>query len=166
MRLDTETSSVATAADGTTVDSAGSREIDDTYESGGVPVAATTAGEDDSRIVMDGLGVSMAPDQDEGDNSASAGAHSEVTVDGLSEVADAGEILLSQQVTSSTEVQVPPLHLTALQPAFPPTIRLVIPTVSSHSSDDSELEGTQRGATTVNTEYFDQGARAQQHGRD
>ncbi len=64
LRLDTETSSVATTADGTTVDSDGSQEIGDAYESGGVPVAATTAGEDDSRIVMDGLGVSMAPGQD------------------------------------------------------------------------------------------------------
>jgi len=39
LRLDTETSSVATAADGTTVDSAGSREVDDTHESVSVPVA-------------------------------------------------------------------------------------------------------------------------------
>ncbi len=79
------------------------------YESGGVPVATTTAGEDDSRIVMDGLGVSMAPGQDEGHTSVAAGAHSEVTVDGICEVADAGEILLPQQVTSSAPVQVPPL---------------------------------------------------------
>ncbi len=78
LHLDTETSSVATTADGTTVDSDGSQEVDDAYESGGVPVAATTAGEDDSRIVMDGLGVSMAPGQDEGHNSVAAGAHSEV----------------------------------------------------------------------------------------
>jgi hypothetical protein len=94
--LDTETSSVATAADGTTMDSVGSQEVGDVYESGGVPVAGTTAAEDDSRIVMDGLGVSMAPGQDEGHNSAAAGAHSEVAVDGISEVADAGEILLPQ----------------------------------------------------------------------
>jgi hypothetical protein len=111
LRLDTETSSVVTAADVTTVDSAGSQEVDDTYESGGVPVGTTTAGEDDSRIVMDGLGVSITSDQDEGHNSVAAGAHSEVEVDGISEVADAGEILLPQQVTSSVAVQVPPLHL-------------------------------------------------------
>jgi hypothetical protein len=91
---------------------------------------------------MDGLGVSMAPGQDEGHNSAAAGAYSEVTVDDISEVADTGEILLQQQVTSSATVQVPPLHLVTLQPASPPTIRLAIPTGSSHSSDDSELEGT------------------------
>jgi hypothetical protein len=73
LRLDTETSSVATAADGTTVDSTGSQEVGDACESVGVPVAATTAGEDDNRTVMDGLGISMAPDQDEGHNSAAAG---------------------------------------------------------------------------------------------
>jgi hypothetical protein len=100
---------------------------------------------------MDGLGVSMVPDQDEGHNSAEADAHSEVTVDGISEVADAGEILLRQQVTSSAVVQVPPLHLAALQSTSPPTIRLAIPTGSSHSRDDSELEGTQCGVTTVST---------------
>jgi hypothetical protein len=224
LRLDTETISVATAADGTTVDSAGSQEIGDAYESGGVPVAPTTAGEDDSRIVMDGLGVSMAPDQDEGHNSATegaysemvvdgisevsdadeillpqqvtssavvqdpplhlvalsdglgvsmapdqdeghnsatTGAHSEVVFDGISEVADAGEILLPQQVTSSAVVQDPPLHLAALQPAFPPTIRPAIPTGSSHSNDDSELEGAQHGATTVSTPNTS--TRAQEH---
>jgi hypothetical protein len=53
---------------------------------------------------MDGLGVSMTSGQDEGHNSAAAGAHSEVTVDGISEVADVGEILLSHQVTSSAAV--------------------------------------------------------------
>jgi hypothetical protein len=151
LRLDTETSSVATTADGTTVDSAGSQEVGDTYESGGVPVAATNAGEDDSRIVMDGLGVSVAPCQDEGHNRVAAGAHSEVAVDGISEVADTGEILLTRQVTSSASVQVPPLHLAVSQAAFPPTIRTAIPTGSSHSSDDSELEGAQHGATTVST---------------
>jgi hypothetical protein len=164
LRLDTETSSVATAADGTTVDSAGSQEVGDSYESVGVPVAATTAGEDDNRIVMDGLGVSMAPGQDEGHNSVAAGTHSEVVVDGcngISEVADAGEILWSQQVASSASVQVPPFHLEALQPASPPTIRLAIPTGSSHSSDDSELEGAQRGATTVSTPNTS--TRAQEH---
>jgi hypothetical protein len=114
LRLDTETSSVATTTDGTTVDSAGSPEVDDDYESGGVPVAVTTDGEDDSRIVMDGLGVSMTTDQDEGHNSVTAGANSEVVVDGISVVADPGEILLPQQVTSSTVVQVPPLHLATL----------------------------------------------------
>jgi hypothetical protein len=145
LRLDTETSSVATTTDDTTVDSAGSQEVDDDYESVGVPVATTTAGEDDNRIVMDCLGVSMAPGQDEGHNSATVGAHSEVSVDGISEVTDVGEILLTQQVTSSAAVQVPPLHLAALQPASPPTIRLAIPTGSSHSSDDSELEDEQAG---------------------
>jgi hypothetical protein len=55
----------------------------------------------------------MTPDQDEGHNRATAGTHSEVVVDGISEVAAAGEILLSQQVTSSSVVQVPPLHLAA-----------------------------------------------------
>ncbi len=69
--------------------------------------------------LSDGLGVSMAPDQDEGHNSVTTGAHSEETVDGISEVADAGEILLTQQVTSSAAVQVPPLHLEALQPVSP-----------------------------------------------
>jgi hypothetical protein len=93
LRLDTETSSAETAADSTTVDSAGSQEVGDAHESVGVPVAATTAGEDDNRIVMDGLGVSMAPGQDEGHNSVATGTHSEVVVDGISEVADAGEIL-------------------------------------------------------------------------
>jgi hypothetical protein len=195
-----------------------------TYESGGAPVVATPAGEDDSRIVMDGLGVSMAPGQDEGHNSAAAGAHSEVVVDGISEVADAGEILssqqvtssavvqvpplhlaafsdglgvsmapgqdeghnsaaagahsevvvdgisevadageilLTQQVTSSAAVQVPPLHLAALQPASPPTIRIAIPTDTSHSGDDSEFEGTHRGATTVSTPNTS--TRAQEH---
>jgi hypothetical protein len=161
LRPDTETSSVATAPDGTTVDSAGSQEVGDVYESVGVPVAATTAGEDDSRIVMDVLGVSMAPGQDEGHNSATAGAHPEVVVDGISEVEDAGEILLPQQVTSSAAVQVPPIHLASLQPASPPTIRLVIPTGSSHSSDDSELEGSQCGATTVSTPNTS--TRAQEH---
>jgi hypothetical protein len=112
--LDTETSSVATSSDGTTVDSAGSQEVDDDYESVGVPVATTTAGEDDNRIVMDGLGVSMALGQDEGYYSAATGTHSEVTVDGISEVVHTGEILLPQQVTSSSVVQVPPLHLAAL----------------------------------------------------
>jgi hypothetical protein len=145
--LDTDTSSVATAADDTTVDSTGSEEVGDAYESVGVPVVETTTGEDDNRIVMDGLGVSMTPDQDEGHNSTTAGAHSEVVVDGIYDVADAGEILLSQEVTSSVVVQVPPLHLTGLHPSSPPTIRLAIPTGSSHSSDDSELEGAQRGAT-------------------
>jgi hypothetical protein len=72
LRLDTETSSVATAADGTTVNSAGSQEVGDAYESVGVPVAATTSGEDDNGIVMDGLGVSMTPSQDEGHNSVGA----------------------------------------------------------------------------------------------
>ncbi len=96
LRLDTETSSVSTAADGTTVDSAGSEEVGDTYESVGIPVAATTDREDDNRIVMDGLGVSMPPGQDEGHNSAAVGAHSEVTVDGISEVEDTGELLLPQ----------------------------------------------------------------------
>ena len=94
---------------------------------------------------MDGLGVSKEPGQDEGHNSAAAGAHSEVSVDGISEGTDVGEILLTQQVTSSAAVQVPPLHLAALQPASPPTIRLAIPTGSSHSSDDSELEDEQAG---------------------
>ena len=61
-----------------------------------------------------GLGVSMPPGQDEGHNSVAAGAHSEVTVDGISEVAHVGEILLPQQVTSSAVVQVPQLHLTDL----------------------------------------------------
>ncbi len=73
LRLDTETSSVATAADGTTGDSTGSPEVGDTYESVGVPVTSTTAGEDDNRIVMDGLGVSMVPSQDEGHNSVATG---------------------------------------------------------------------------------------------
>jgi hypothetical protein len=159
--LDTETSSVATAADGTTVDSAGSQEVGDAYESVGVPVAATTAREDNNRIVMDGLGVSMAPGQDEGHNSESSGAHSEVTVDGISEVEDTGEILLPQEVTLSAVVQVPPLHLTTLQPASPPTIRVAILTTSSHSSDDSELEGTKRGDTTVSTPNTS--TRAQEH---
>ena len=56
------------------MDSTGSQEVGDDYESGGVPVAATTAGEDDNRIVMDGLGVSMAPSQDEGHNIVAVGA--------------------------------------------------------------------------------------------
>ena len=110
---------------------------------------------------MDGLGVSMVSDQDEGHSSVAAGAHSEVAVEGISEVADAGEILLPQQVTTSTVVQVPPLHLSALQPASPPTIRIAIPTGSSHSSNDSELEGAQGGATTVSTPNTS--IRAQQH---
>jgi hypothetical protein len=93
----------------------------------------------------------MAPDQDEGHNSEAAGSHSEVTVDDISEVADTGEILLPQQVTSLAVVQVPPLHLATLQPASPPTIRLAIPTDSSHSNDNSEIEGAQRGPTTVST---------------
>ncbi len=62
-----------------------SDEVDDAYESGGVPVVGTTAGEDDGRIVMDGLGVSMAPGQDEGHNSETVVAHSDVTVDGISD---------------------------------------------------------------------------------
>jgi hypothetical protein len=53
----------------------------------------------------------MAPGQDEGYNSAATNTHSEVTVDGISEVAHVGEILLPQQVTSSAVVQVPQLHL-------------------------------------------------------
>ena len=61
---------------------------------GDIPATGTTAEEDDNRIVMDSLGVSMVPDQDEGHNSVEADTHSEVTVDGISEVADAGEILL------------------------------------------------------------------------
>ncbi len=84
------------------------------YESVGVPVTATTAGEDDNRIVMDGLAVSMVPGQDEGYYSGATGTHSEVTVDGISEVVHTGEILLPQQVTSSSVVQVPPLHLAEL----------------------------------------------------
>ncbi len=75
--------------------------------------------------------------------------------------ADAGEILLPQQVTCSAAVQVPPLHLAALQPAFPPTIRPAVPTGSSHSIDDSELEGAQHGATTVSTPNTS--TRAQEH---
>jgi hypothetical protein len=63
----------------------------------------------------------------------------------ISEVADVGEILLPHQVTSSTVVQVPPLHLVVLQSASSPTIRLEIPTGSSHSSDDSELELHSKG---------------------
>jgi hypothetical protein len=151
--LDTETSSVATAADGTTVDSAGSQEVGDDYESGGVPLAATTAGEGDSRIVMDGLGVSEAPGEDEGQNGEAACAHSEVAVDSVTEVADAGETLLPQLVTSSTAVltaeKVPPLNLAALQPASPPTIRLPSPPGSSHSSDKSAHEGTEHGPDSV-----------------
>jgi hypothetical protein len=41
-------------------------------------------------------------------------------------------------------VQVPPLHLTGLQPPSPPTIPLTIPTDSSHSNDEDkriEAEG-------------------------
>jgi hypothetical protein len=78
-------------------------------------------------------------------------AHSEVTVDGKTEVADAGEILLPQQVTSSAVVQVPPLNLAALQAASPPTIRLATPTGSSHSSDKSVHKGTEHGADSVST---------------
>jgi hypothetical protein len=124
----------------------GSQEVDDDYESVGVPVVSTTVGEDDNRIVMDGLGVSMAPDQDEGYNSAAAGAHSEVEVEGISEVVDVGEILLPPQVTSSAAVQVPPLHLVTLQSVSSPTTRLAIPTGSSHSSDDSEFELHSKGS--------------------
>jgi hypothetical protein len=114
-----------------------------------------------TRIVMDGLEVSMSPGQDEGHNSVATGAHSEVAIDGISEVADAGEILCPKQVTSSAVVQVPPLHLAALQPASPPTIRIAIPTGSSRSIDDSELEGAQRGTTKVSTPNTS--TRAQEH---
>jgi hypothetical protein len=73
----------------------------------GVQVAATTAGEEDNSPVIDVLGVSGAPDED----GAAAFAHSEVTVDGTTEVADAGETLLPQQLTYSAEAQLPPLDL-------------------------------------------------------
>jgi hypothetical protein len=74
-----------------------------------------------------------------------------VTVDGETEVADAGELLLPQQVPSSVVVQVPPLNLAALQSASPPTIRLAPPTGSSHSSDRSEHEAAEHGAASVST---------------
>jgi hypothetical protein len=74
-----------------------------------------------------------------------------VTVDGETEVADAGELLLPQQVPSSAVVQVPPLNLAALQPASPPTIRLATVTGSSHSSDRSAHEGADQGAASVST---------------
>ncbi len=126
-----------------------SQEVGDTYESGGVPLAAKTAGEGDRRIVMDGLGVSKAPGEDEGQNGESVCAHSEVVVDSVTEVADVGEALLPQLVTSSTSEKVPPLNLATLQPASPPTIRLTSPPGSSHSSDKSVHEGTVHGVDLV-----------------
>jgi hypothetical protein len=134
LRLDTETSSVATTADGTTVDSAGSQEVDDTYESVGVPVATTTAGEDDNRIVMDGLGVSMSPGQDEGHNSVD---------------------ILDRGTSSTTPSGGTPGSISTN------VIRLAIPTDSSHSRDDSELEGSHHGVTTVSTPNTS--TRAQEH---
>jgi hypothetical protein len=61
-----QASAVATAADSTTETSVGSQEVGDANEPVGVEVAATTAGEADNLIVMDVLGVSMAPGEDEG----------------------------------------------------------------------------------------------------
>jgi hypothetical protein len=95
-------------------------EVGDANEPVGVEVAATTAGKEANLIVMDVLGVSRAPSEDEGHNVAAASTHSEVTVDGETEVADAGELLLPQQVPSSAVVQVPPLNLAALQSTSPP----------------------------------------------
>jgi hypothetical protein len=84
-----------------------------------------------------------------------------VTVDSVTEVADAGETLLPQLVTSSTAEKVPPLNLAALQSASPPTIWLTSPPVSSHSSDKSTHEGTEHEDDSVSP--TDASTKAQGH---
>ncbi len=137
LRLDTVSNSAATAVESTTEDSVMSQEVGDDNDPVGVEVAATTTGEEGNLVVMAVSGVSKAPDEDEGQNGETACAHSKVAVDSVTEVADAGETLLPQLVTSSTAEKVPPFNLPALQPASPPTIRLTSPPDSSHSSDKS-----------------------------
>ncbi len=149
LRVDTASNSAATATESTTEDSAMSQEVGDANDPVGVEVASTTAGEEGTLVVMTVSGVSKAPDEDEGKNGEAACTHSEVAVDIVPEVADAGEPLLPQLVTSSTAEKVPPLNLAALQPASPPTIRLTSPPGSSHSSDKSAHEGTEHGAASV-----------------
>jgi hypothetical protein len=57
-------------------------EVGDTNDPVGVEVAATTAGKEANLLVMDVLGVSRTPGEEEGHNGAAACTHSEVTVDG------------------------------------------------------------------------------------
>jgi hypothetical protein len=146
--LDTESNSATTATERTPADSVVSQEVGDVNDPVGVEVAANSWKGRQSNC--DGRFGSFQG-EDEGQNGAAACTHSEVTVDGETEVPDAGELLLPQQVTSSAVVQVPPLKLAVLHPASPPTIRLATPTGSSHSSDKSAHEGTDHGAASVST---------------
>jgi hypothetical protein len=120
------------------------------------------AGEEGTLVVMTVSGVPKAPGEDEGKHVEAAYTHSEVAVDSVPEVADTGEPLLPQLVTSSTVEKVPPLNLAALQPASPPTIRLTSPPGSSHSSDKSAHEGTDHG-TSSSVSPPDTSTKAQGH---
>ncbi len=159
--VDTVSNSAATAAESTTEDSTMSQEVGDTNDPVGVEVASSTAGEEGNLVVMTVSGVSKAPGEDEGKNGEAACAHSEVAVTSVTEVADAGEPLLPQLITSSTADKVPPLNLATLQTASPPTIRLTSPPGSSHSSDKSTHEGTEHG--TVSVSPSDASPKAQGH---
>ena len=98
LRLDTSSIPSVSATEGTTEDSAMSQEVGGANDPVGVQFAAPTAGEEDKFLEIDVLGVSGALDEDEGQNGASTCAHSEVTVDGKTEVADAGETFIPQKV--------------------------------------------------------------------
>jgi uncharacterized Fe-S cluster protein YjdI len=111
LSLDTASIPSASTTESTTEDSAMAQAVGEANDPVGVQFAAPTAGEENKLLEIDVLGVSGAPDEDAGQNGAATCAHSEVTVDGTTEVADAGETLLPQHVAYSAAVQVPPLDM-------------------------------------------------------
>ncbi len=98
----------------------------------------TTMGAEGNLVVTDGLGASLDPDDDTGQNGAAGRAHSEVVVV-ATEVTTAGQTLLPQLVTSPTSAQIPALTLAEIPPASPSSVRLATPTISSHSADFEDL---------------------------